>query len=652
MPIWTARLNSISASFNTNNGTIQYFYDFIKDLVETYNDFRSFLFGPGAFCCPDTSWFPKHLLLGNLVPGTVTDENRTRFYPSPLTSIPPDHLSHARFLAAKLDTLIATFKVPAGAGTAIRITPSMTEEIPLEERAIPFYYQLDQSKPIHQNWNYRLSRRGMAAFNYSYNGDLYRAQGGASNPFGSQIGRFSFFRIEGHLGQEVTAVQKSLEGEIRSRNLPIAVQAVLLGADRSTAVKPPLRYTDLHRFHHLVRNDVFHQLNEVDQFSKSFKAQVDEAVDKGIVRDTAPESDGPTVKKTAEARNRAVTSNAATAKSKLNKNYSTYQQDHSWTADLSTAIDAATQFKADLGTVVKTDFVTPFDSVITNRNILWLEWLDNIIGDKQAAEEERLLWSTYIALHPGLEHYAGVMRGGTFVLVYDDNKSVVGDFMLPYTCCDIPEPEPEQGVMEPPKTKPPVTVGGIKIIPSLDKFVEDKLKIFKPSQGINPELDLKFQSLLDSMVNIKSSLDVASKALERAGTALPGRTGPGPLIADPFLNMQVREIENKRQKVEFLRDQLLQPNLTREAAALTESQLKAAESDVAKTFESTARYISTSGIDVSTGSGGFTAMSTLFSTLGALKEPNALKTARGGLKKVGGETDKPELKNMINNILK
>ncbi|WP_449435550.1 hypothetical protein [Pedobacter steynii] len=39
--------------------------------------------------------------------------------------------------------------------------------------------------------------------------------------------------------------------------------------------------------------------------------------------------------------------------------------------------------------------------------------------------------------NPGLEHAGGVLRGGTFVIVYTaDDKTVVADFMLPYASID------------------------------------------------------------------------------------------------------------------------------------------------------------------------------------------------------------------------
>jgi hypothetical protein len=105
---WVTRLTEIESQ-NTSRSVvgIQYYYDFLKDVVETYNQFRDLLFGDNTWCCPDTNRFPKHLLLGNLVLDLASnpDENRTAFYPSPAISQTGDSLNHAKFLARKLDIL-------------------------------------------------------------------------------------------------------------------------------------------------------------------------------------------------------------------------------------------------------------------------------------------------------------------------------------------------------------------------------------------------------------------------------------------------------------------------------------------------------------------------------------------------------------------
>jgi hypothetical protein len=58
---WTATLNRIKTAFTGNASGIQYYYDFLKDLVETYNHFRQLLFGDTTWCCPEADSFPKHL---------------------------------------------------------------------------------------------------------------------------------------------------------------------------------------------------------------------------------------------------------------------------------------------------------------------------------------------------------------------------------------------------------------------------------------------------------------------------------------------------------------------------------------------------------------------------------------------------------------
>ena len=42
----------------------QYRFDFLKDLVDTYNEIKDLLLFLKADCCPDIRSFPKHLMLG------------------------------------------------------------------------------------------------------------------------------------------------------------------------------------------------------------------------------------------------------------------------------------------------------------------------------------------------------------------------------------------------------------------------------------------------------------------------------------------------------------------------------------------------------------------------------------------------------------
>jgi hypothetical protein len=223
---WTTRLTALQTTANVDL-IGQYYYDFLKDVVATYNEFWQLLFGDSTWCCPEISWFPKHLLLGNLVPGSNLAENRTGFYPSPIVSKTATALNHAKFLLQKLDNLIKTFQVPTPTPSIpIRITPSLFADQPLEARAIPYYYLVNQAHPLHQQWSYQRHQQGLDAFNYSYHASIYNAQGGAINPLISQIEQFDFLRIEGHLGQNLNTAFSAISESIKSHNLPFAVLKV------------------------------------------------------------------------------------------------------------------------------------------------------------------------------------------------------------------------------------------------------------------------------------------------------------------------------------------------------------------------------------------------------------------------------------------
>ena len=85
------------------------------------------------------------------------------------------------------------------------------------------------------------------------------------------------------------------------------------------------------------------------------------------------------------------------------------------------------------------------DSNITKGELL--DYLDRIfyepdfekigaLATERNRREERLgsnnFLKQYMALNPGLEHLGGVWKGGTLIIVFNENGVVVGDFCLPY----------------------------------------------------------------------------------------------------------------------------------------------------------------------------------------------------------------------------
>jgi hypothetical protein len=400
----------------------------------------------------------------------------------------------------KLDTLIQTFKLPPTTGP-VRITPSRFGDASLEERAIPYYYEINSTNPVHKQWSYCLHRQGMDAWSYSYNAASYSAQGGAANPLTSQLGRFGFFRIEGHLGMSVATAKAAIEAEIKKSNLPFVVQPVLLGVDKTKIwMEPGIIYTNLHSLHHILRNDLALQLNDVKTFSGQYLVEVNKSVTDSVVPNAS------NLRLNASRKNETISHEAAAAVDILKQSYSQYKiNPAAWKPSVKATMTATAEFKENLGDVTQTEFTTPFDAFIGSSSAHWLDWLDVTIQHNDLKNVEKLLYANFQALHPGLEHFAGVVPGGTFVLAYDTNGHVVADFMLPYHCCKVPpEVQPTEPILPPPQIKTATTLGGIKITSEITTLIGTKLRAFT-----HTVLDPKQLSTFDPPTSLASRTKVA-----------------------------------------------------------------------------------------------------------------------------------------------
>jgi hypothetical protein len=633
---WAANLNTIKGLFGANDAGVQYYYDFLKDVAETYNSFRRLLFGDTTWCCPDQDSFPKHLLLGNLVSdGSEPPPNRTGFYPSPMVSRTVEQLSHAAFLAQKLNALIQTFALPAS--NAVRITPSRFEEACLEERAIPYYYPFKDANPIQQHWSYLLHQEGRDVWNYSYHAAAYKAQGGAARPLAAQIGCYPFFRIEGHLNQPVATVQASIEAEIKTSNLPFVVQAVHLGTEKGKVVKRPgIRYSDLHGFHQILRTDLSYQLEDAKTFSTHYAAQVNK-----LTTDDVDEL--PQVKNIVAQKEQAIRGGVDAARNILTQDYSKYNA-VAWKPGVIDTVTAAAEFKQNLGKVTRTEYSTPFDSLIVTRHADWLNWLDLILQNKDDKETEKLLFSNFQLLHPGLEHFGGVIRGGTFVLVYDGNNKVVADFMLPYHCCEAaPEVQPHEPALpapQPPFKQPGVIEGGITILPTFDKYLGSRLDIFTRNV-IDPRINVQkdyFNFFKESMTTVANVF----------GSAGPGKTKAGESrFNDPVLEVSMNEADAKQRKVDLYKQKANDSNLPKEQRDKYAAQSKEAEADLVKSIQEATIYMSEANIDVSFGSEGYQAVMQVAGSIGRISDQKARGSLQSGFTTLQKQTGNAGLKLLI-----
>lgn len=239
---------------------IQYFYDFVDDLILAYYEFCTKVTGIISQCCPNENLFPLHLVLGDASKDTtafVHDAWRNYFIYSPLFTKGNSERNEAQFYFTKMLLLVKDFiilkqstgRIP----TPIKITPSQYGYLWLSQRAIPYYYRIATGdNAIYNFWNYYKSSHGNAAFNLSYNANLYNHAKPAVQPLLYDIEHYNFFRIEGHIGEKYTTVLNNILHQRLEYNLPFDVVAISADMLRSNAKLPVCNMQDIETDYKLI----------------------------------------------------------------------------------------------------------------------------------------------------------------------------------------------------------------------------------------------------------------------------------------------------------------------------------------------------------------------------------------------------------------
>ncbi|MEP6465172.1 MAG: hypothetical protein ABJB05_02650 [Parafilimonas sp.] len=250
----------------SNSVFIQYFYDFIDDLIKAYYEFTVKVSGIISACCADENLFPLHLVLGEAPVSTnsySTNAYRQYFIYSPLFNKGYGETSEAVFLFKKMTLLTKEFTILSQqtfANALIKVTPSQYEHLWLSQRAIPYYYQVnDSGNELYKSWSYYKTSHGNAAYNLGYNAYLYNSNDAVINPLLYDIEYYNFFRIEGHIGKNYTDVLNDLVSKIQNYNLPFDVVAVQAGGDETTVSddEPQCSFQDLNSMFNVLRSDIY-----------------------------------------------------------------------------------------------------------------------------------------------------------------------------------------------------------------------------------------------------------------------------------------------------------------------------------------------------------------------------------------------------------
>ena len=286
---WTSYINGSSSGPKYLG--MQYFYDFIKDLILAYNEFRDVAFDLMSECCMDMDCFPKHLMLGEVIATGSNKPSKYRHYftSSPLLNNQKEKLAQAvllfqrmvlmthKFDLATINNPVTTIIPPSLLPVPIYITPSNEKRDVLSKRSIPYYYRIHEPDgtlgTLEQSWNYtfklkNLFAKGLAPLAYGNQNILQSSdQGPIATPLFYDTDAFDFYRIEGHIREKVLSAKNEIEKIKKDFDLPFNVISLRLNGDSFDNIAERCNFDDIRTEYGSIRVELISLMKNVfDRF--------------------------------------------------------------------------------------------------------------------------------------------------------------------------------------------------------------------------------------------------------------------------------------------------------------------------------------------------------------------------------------------------
>ncbi|MDR8390609.1 carboxypeptidase-like regulatory domain-containing protein [Aliifodinibius sp. S!AR15-10] len=280
------------SSFSESIYGVQYFYDFVKDLILAYEEFRMTAMELSGACCPDMTRFPKHLLLGlacEQAGGLCAEvEYRNEFVASPAFSDQRYMAEKVQMLHKRLVLLWESFDLGRLKDTSereIKITPSCEKKSTLSERAIPYYYDSKRESSIEglgtleENWNFDLQRQCRSSeypqqISYDNHETATDDFHPIKTPLFYDLDSYNFLRIEGHISKQVRQVEARLHILKSEHNLSFDIKKVYFGDLMEENPMPACLIEDLQPQYSIWRNKILLFLKNIVQASKTTERAV------------------------------------------------------------------------------------------------------------------------------------------------------------------------------------------------------------------------------------------------------------------------------------------------------------------------------------------------------------------------------------------
>ncbi|SHO62235.1 carboxypeptidase-like regulatory domain-containing protein [Algoriphagus zhangzhouensis] len=488
---------------------IQYLYDFFKELNLAWDEFLETGLSLWYSCPTDPSLFPLHLMLGRAIPASETAEE---FYKYRHGLVQPPIFNGQKLLQEKLNQQyrrlvlmienleLGILREPSPEDFPIKITPSIEKYDDLGSRSIPYYYDINGKGSfgswfsLEKNWKapgtlqLRSSDRP-EVLAYDNQPDTPVANPDfLESPLNFNWDPYPFLRIEGHLGHNIEDAKTAIQNLINQFNLPIHLEALHLDAG-GTLTDSNCGWNDLQEEYMHHRFLLLGLIRDISEGIEYFREINIKYYSDDPIYDEEQESE------VLEAFKLFQDWNESLPECLEDLDWDIFQE--SYKKILQRLLDIFLIEMTLLDDIDLTDdkeipLQNIYSGLIARASPIVYRVLDLFYFTKiqrlflsYLHRKEKLhnskRFTEYIQQNPGVNHEAGVYKGGTFILLYmTSSQRVIGDFSLPGAACDcqcIDSCEGDDWNLLPPFARPDYAVTMENTPVEIPVVINDRLPI-------------------------------------------------------------------------------------------------------------------------------------------------------------------------------
>lgn len=429
----------LSDKVDANDLSVQYCYDLLRDLVLAYNEFVDASVEYNSICCPDADLFPLHLMLDKVIPDEgVKSVFRHYFMPSPALDGLHGKREKLVMLFQRMVRMTEVFDVPFyNSLKQIKITPGKWTCNPLSRRSMGFYFPTTEESPLYKLWSYELKQKCQPTSLLSYQAPTYSKLQHVLQPLLFDITNYNHFRVEGHIGQEYRFVKRHLEEQISSFNLPFDVLGIKLSRDHLDVEIEDSCFNDLQTTYRCNRDEYLSCVRSITTFIGGIVEPLEEIFTKyPKLRDMEVGGEGsalPFIRTLGDMylilqlyHYQLQQVEVRMPEHIKNFDYQLFRVPHFIVFAFTLIIQIILEMLSNNIREVQLSFLqfmavkALFERVIDDCMDSKFKALYDMFQERKLQLQFGRLFPGYANGRGGMEHIAGVEKGGTFILVYDE----------------------------------------------------------------------------------------------------------------------------------------------------------------------------------------------------------------------------------------